>query len=133
MSGESLLHVRLVERLIKHIRNRHECPRGLLVLADHHEFGDNRPGTIEGFTPDVFASDLPATFEVLGEAKTPDDLMTDRSRRQLSAFLNYLAVRPNSTFYLAVPPFTKSRSEAILKTLLTPKHASISIEVIDGV
>lgn len=133
MSGESLIHVRLVERLIRHVQERHECPRGLLLLADHHEFGSNRPATIDGYTPDVFASDLPVTFEVVGEAKTPYDLESHRSRRQISAFLDYLALRPNSTFYLAVPPFTKRRCEAVLNSLLSAKHRRIAIEVIDGV
>mgnify|MGYP001282625953 CR=1 FL=1 len=133
MSGESALHVRLVERLIAHIQDRHPAPRGLLLLADHHAYGANRPSTIDGFTPDVFASDLPATFEVIGEAKTPLDLESPRSARQLAVFLDYLALRPNSSFYLAVAPLTAARTWAVLNRIRRPAHAGVAITVIDGV
>lgn len=133
MSGESALHVRLVERLIAHIQNRHVAPRGLLVLADHHAYGANRPSTIDGFTPDVFASDLPVTFEVIGEAKTPLDLETPRSARQLTAFLDYLALRASSSFCLSVPPFTAARTWTIVNRIRRPDHAGVAITVIDGV
>src|SRR6266404_4270645 len=99
MSGESLIHVRLVERLIMYVRERHCPPRGLLLLADHHSFSTNRPLRIGGFLPDLFASDLPVTFEVLGEAKTPSDLETQRSARQITAFLDHLAVREQRDFH----------------------------------
>jgi hypothetical protein len=132
MSGESAVHVRLVERLIALVRNRHQPPRGLLLLADHPDFGRDRPQTIGGFLPDVFASDLPVTFEVIGEAKTFPDLETDRSLRQIAAFLDYLAVRPGSAFYLTVPPFTAVRARTILRGLLQPHHGAIRIEVHDG-
>ena len=129
MSGESLIHVRLVERLIMYVRERHCPPRGLLLLADHHSFSTNRPLRIGGFLPDLFASDLPVTFEVLGEAKTPSDLETRRSARQITAFLDHLAVRPRSTFYLSVPPFAKGRARSVLDQLIRPEHCGIGIEV----
>ncbi len=132
MSGESPLHTLLVERLIVEVKLRHQPPRGLLLLADHPSFGTNRPPSIGGFLPDLFASDLPATFEVLGEAKTFPDLETDRSARQIGAFLDHLAVRPGSVLYLAVPPFTASRARAMVSALRRPAHARVGLEVIDG-
>lgn len=132
MSGESSLHTHLVERLLEVVRKEHRPPRGLLVLADHPSFGGNRPPSIGGFLPDVFASDLPATFEVLGEAKTMPDLETERSARQLRAFLDHLCVRPGSMFYLAVPPFNAARARAFLLKLQTPLHAPVKVRVIDG-
>lgn len=133
MSGESLVHVRLVERLITHVRTRHCPPRGLLVLADHHTFGANRPPSVGRYTPDLFASDLPVSFEVMGEAKTPLDLETPRSTCQIAAFLDHLALRPGSSFYLSVPPFAKARARTVLARLLQPMHENVHIEVIDGV
>ncbi|WP_146208938.1 hypothetical protein [Azospirillum sp. TSO22-1] len=103
-----------------------------MLLADHPAFGANRPPSIGGFLPDVFASDLPATFEVVGEAKTFPDLESERSARQIRAFLDHLAVRPASTFYLAVPPFTGARARAILNRLCEPAHAHVRLEIIDG-
>lgn len=132
MSGESATHLRLVERLIEHVRTVHRPERGLLILADHHSFGSDRPRTVDGYTPDVFASDLPVTFEVLGEAKTLPDLQTPRSSRQIRAFLDHLAVRPNATFYLFVPPFARAASISVVRLLLLPQHECINIEVIDG-
>lgn len=132
MSGESSVHVLLVERLIEHVRTVHRPERGLLLLADHTSFGSNRPRTIDGFTPDVFASDLPVTFEVLGEAKTLPDLHTPRSSRQILAFLNHLSVRPNGIFYLFVPLFTRAASMSVVRQILRPGHERIRIEVIDG-
>ena len=133
MSGESLVHIRLVEHLIVHVRERHKPPRGLLLLADHRDFGLDRPPSVGGYLPDLFASDLPATFEVIGEAKTPIDLETERSARQIRAFLDHLAVRRGSTFYLSVPPFTKARAQAVLGRLIRAEHAGVTTEVIEGV
>jgi hypothetical protein len=104
-----------------------------LLLADHRAFGLNRPFSIGGYTPDLFASDLPTTFEVVGEAKSASDLETERSGRQIRAFLDHLSLRPDSSFYLSVPPFTRSRAYAILTGLIQPEHSSIHIEVFDGV
>ncbi len=103
------------------------------MLVDHHVFGANRPLSISGFMPDLFASDLPATFEVLGEAKTPLDLETQRSARQISAFLDHLAVRPGSSFYLSVPAFSRARAEAFLCGLIRAEHRTVHVQVIDGV
>ncbi|MHB1101829.1 MAG: hypothetical protein ACYC0C_03400 [Devosia sp.] len=118
--------------MIEHIRRHHVPERGLLVLADHHSCGRNLPYRVGGFLPDVFASDLPATFEILGEAKTLPDLLTTRSHRQITAFLDHLAVRPGSTFYLYVPPFTKTHARSIVNGLLRPAHTTLAIEVLDG-
>ncbi|RWN59372.1 hypothetical protein [Mesorhizobium sp.] len=101
-------------------------------MADHHAHGSNRPSSIDRYTPDLFASDLPVTFEVIGEAKTPLDLETPRSTRQIAAFLDYLALRPNSSFYLSVPPFAIPRSRIILDRLIRPEHAKVKILVIDN-
>lgn len=132
MSGESLHHVRLVEILIRHVELHFRPVGGLLLLADHHRFGGNRPGRIEGYTPDVVASDLPTTFEIVGEAKTPADMDTERSKRQLQAFLDYLCVRPGSVFLLAVPPYVRPRAKAVLHGIWQPAFDRVSVKIIDG-
>ena len=132
MSGESELHRRLVERLVDAVRRDHNPPRGLLVLADHPDFGADRPPSIGGFLPDLFASDLPATFEIIGEAKTVPDLETDRSARQLRGFLDHLCLRPRPFFYLTVPPFWGQRARSLLRSLQGPQHQVIDVRVIDG-
>jgi hypothetical protein len=119
-----------VEHLIAHIGERHSCPRGLLILADHHRFGSDRPWNIGPFTPDVFASDLPTTFEVVAEAKTPGDLMTPRSARQITAFLDHLSLRPQGFFYLGVPWYAVAQGQFVMRKLSRPDHAAVKVEVL---
>lgn len=130
MSGESSLHSSLVERLIAVVTSRHSAPRGMLVLADHHDFGDDRPPQIGGFTPDVFACDVPETFRVLGEAKTPGDLESERSLRQIAAFLDHLSLRAPSTLYVAVPWRFVPRAQGIVRSLRRESHARVHVHVI---
>lgn len=130
MSGESELHIRLVERLVNEVRLRHAVGADVAIFADHHSFGRNRPARIGGYLPDVFASDVPETFRVVGEAKTEGDLQTDRSARQLAAFLDHLALYPKSAFYLAVPWTIVPRARGLLRTLRKVHHECIRIEVL---
>lgn len=130
MSGESALHIRLVEKLIHEVRQRHSDGGDIAIFADHHSFGRNRPTRIGGFFPDLFASDIPETFRVVGEAKTESDLKTDRSERQLAAFLDHLALYPKSAFYLAVPWLLVPRAHSIMKTLRRSAHETVSVEVL---
>jgi hypothetical protein len=127
MSGESALHVNLVERLVAMVEQRHQTTQGIVVFADHHSFGVNQPPMIGGYKPDVFAQDLPETFRIVGEAKTPNDFKSDRSLRQIEAFLNHLALYANSTFYLAVPWFLKGKANFVIRDLSRPEHQSVKI------
>jgi hypothetical protein len=133
MSGESELHVRLVEKLIDTIEQRHITARGIVVFADHHRYGRDRPPQIGGFTPDVFASDVPVTFRVVGEAKTADDLQTDRSLRQIAAFLDHLSLYPQSTLYLAVPWFVAPRARGLIQVVRRSEHAAVVTEILQCV
>lgn len=130
MSGESLLHIRLVECLERQVRERHSTERGLLMLVDHDRYGRDRPHRINGYDPDLFASDLPATFEVLGEAKTGSDLMRPRSLAQIAAFIEYLSLQPKGWFYLCVPPLSVGRARQVLKDAGASAHANLEAKVI---
>src|SRR5262245_28477827 len=131
MSGESAQHVKLVERLIATIEERHQTTRGIVVFADHHRFGkDHKPPTIGAYKPDVFAQDVPETFRIIGEAKTPNDFNNDRSLCQIAAFLDHLALRTNSAFYLAVPWFLKGRANFVIRHLSKPEHRLVKITVL---
>ena len=130
MSGKSELHIRLVEKLIHEVRQRHSAGADIAIFADHHSFGRNRPTRIGGFFPDLFASDVPETFRVVGEAKTEADLKTDRSERQLAAFLDHLTLYPKSAFYLAVPWLLAPRARSVMKGLRVPAHDAVRVEVL---
>lgn len=130
MSGESLEHVRLVERLIGIVQKNHTTGRGLMIFADHHDYGRDLPPQIGGFTPDLFAHDLPTSFRVVGEAKTPNDLESPRSLRQLRAFLVHLSLNENGTLYLAVPWYVVPRATHVLNRLKQSCQTTVVTSVI---
>jgi hypothetical protein len=130
MSGESARHRRLVESLIEVIERRHQTVPSVVIFADHHRFGSELPPTIGYFTPDVFACDVPATFRVIGEAKTRDDLETERSRRQLTAFLDHLSLYPLGALWLAVPFHVAPRARHLIKSIRRPEHQAVVVEIL---
>jgi hypothetical protein len=123
----------LVERLEQVVQERHPVERGLLLLLDHDRYGRNRPQYCNGFCPDLFASDLPTTFEVIGEAKTGADLCRPRARQQIAAFLDYLSWRQSAFFYLCVPLLVVPRASFLLSQLRQPAHERIHVQVIPDV
>lgn len=126
---ESAHHTDLVIKLARAVRDRHDAP-GIVVLADHQDYGPNRPWQIEGFVPDVLANDLHTGFEAIGEAKTPADLETERSLRQIKAFLRHLALRPGSRFYLGVRWGYEARAQLVLSSLLARSELDVPSEVL---
>ena len=76
-----------------------------------------KPPIIEGYVPDVFVTDVPITTTLIGEAKTRLDLETDRSRRQITAFLSYLSKTPRGIFVLSVPMIAGATARHLLSEL----------------
>jgi hypothetical protein len=130
MSGESRTHTTLVENLIQVVDLRHKHTRGFTMFADHHRFGSDRPPMIGGFTPDLFASDVPESFRIIGEAKTSSDLDCVRTHFQIRAFLQHLSLYENGRFYLAVPLFAGPRARHLVKSLLGSVEAKVITEVL---
>lgn len=126
---ESAHHTDLVMKLAKAVRDRHDGP-GMVVLADHQEYGPNRPWPIDGFVPDVLANDLLTGFEAIGEAKTPVDLESERSLRQITAFLHHLSLRPGSRFYLGVRWGYEARAQLVLASVLSRAGLEVPSEVL---
>ncbi len=87
---------------------------GLLVYADLPSFGRDKPRPVAGYIPDVFAVDAPETVRILGEAKTPIDFESERSCRQIKAFLLHLARVQNGAFYLSVPSSYRARASGLI-------------------
>jgi len=83
-----------------------------------------KPNRIDGFVPDVYAFDAPLTTVIIGEAKTRDDLETERSRKQITAYLSYLGQQQSGIFILAVPWHAKRRAQAIVDALRTETGAT---------
>jgi hypothetical protein len=130
LSGESARHRFLVERLLETVETRHQGVRSVVIFADHHRFGSQLPPTIGAFTPDVLVTNVPATFRLIGEAKTRDDLESDRSRRQLTAFLDHLALNPPSALWLAVPFDLAPRARLLIRSIRRPDHDGVNVEIL---
>ncbi len=101
-----------------------------MVFADHRGFGVNQPPMIGGYKPDLFVQDVPETFRVIGEAKTPTDFNDDRSMRQIAAFLHHLSLYPNASFYLAVPWLLQERARNVMRGLKNKCHDSVRITIL---
>ncbi|MDN4631973.1 hypothetical protein QCD71_10645 [Sphingomonas sp. PsM26] len=102
------------------------------MLVDHDRYGRDRPHHCGGYCPDLFASDLPTTFEVIGEAKTSSDIERPRSHRQLAGFLEHLSVQQEAYLYVCVPHPTVVRARTIIARIRTPADAAVRVEVIAG-
>lgn len=131
MSRESSLHVNLVEAAVAEIRRRHCSLYSLTVFVDLPSAGRDRPQMIGGYVPDIFAIDTPETCRIIGEAKTPLDCETPRSRLQFVAFLSHLSRFPNALFYLAVPWPYRVRAHTLIDAAAQAAGASsVALQVI---
>ena len=115
---ESEIHARLVKAIIEHLEVRLGMIDEIMVQDDSTQpLRGERPQKVNGFVPDVYATDVPMTRKVIGEAKTAKDLETVHSRQQITTFLEYLSHTPNSLFVLAVPSGLKARARWVIKEL----------------
>lgn len=84
--------------------------------------------------PDVYAFDAPLTTVIIGEAKTQDDLETERSRKQLAAYLSYLGHQQTGILILAVPWQVKRRAKQVVESLRAQTGAaSVKTVMLDDV
>lgn len=113
---ESIQHVRLVEKTIEYIHVYIGVGYSFSVLHDlPASLGADKPPRIEGFVPDIYAQDTPATLTVIGEAKTANDLATAHTERQLLAFFRHLETQPRGILVIAVPWVTRAAASSLLK------------------
>jgi hypothetical protein len=131
--GESSEHFKLVRAIRAYIAQAFTSHRGLAYFVDSVESTrESKPPRILGHVPDVYVVDVPTTFTIIGEAKTIRDIQTERSREQIAAFLEFLALRPNSTFILAVPlPATIIARTIINSSLVRACPSPIRVIVLD--
>ena len=115
MSGESETHVALVSNLASMVLDLHGNTGNLSLFLDDQAPETQRPQRINGHLPDLYAEDVPRTFVVIGEAKTRSDLLSTRSKIQISSFFQYLSLFDRSFFYLAVPVFTQPVANTLIR------------------
>lgn len=123
--SESSTHASLVQALIAFAGRELGALADLAVREDGvRPLRGERPPRINGYVPDVFATDVPTTSTLVGEAKTRADLETDRSQGQISAFLAYLAQTPGGIFVLGVPPSAVATGRRLVERLNAPYAAA---------
>jgi hypothetical protein len=113
--AESTNHSALVQTIIRYIGKEHSHCGVLHDLPS--AIGSEKPSRIGGFVPDVYAFDAPLTTIIIGEAKTRNDLETERSRKQISAFLSFLGLQATGIFILAVPWHLKRSAAAFVESI----------------
>ena len=132
--AESLEHSALIQIIIKYIQRDYSNIPALGIVHDlSGTLHGEKPNRIGGFVPDVYACDAPLTTIIIGEAKTPDDLETERSRKQITAFLSFLGHQQAGVFILAVPWQLKRRADMIVSTLRNAVGAThVQTVTLDG-
>jgi hypothetical protein len=131
---ESATHASLVQAVIMFAEREFGAFVEIAVREDAvRPMRGERPPRIEGYTPDVHATDVPTTKTIVGEAKTQRDLETDHSRRQIAAFLRHLSNTPGGVFVLAVPLAAGATARRLLAELNAPfVNATTRLVVLDG-
>ena len=132
---ETAAHAELVRAIIDHVHQEFEDLTELAVGADSVAFlRSSRPPRIGRYVPDVYATNVPTTKTLIGEAKTRRDLETGHSRAQISAFLKHLAHTPNGIFVLSVPLIAAATARRIVVQLSRPfVAANTRIVILDGI
>lgn len=130
---ESERHARLVKAIIAYLEMRVGTLSEIMVRDDSvRPLRGERPPRLPRYIPDVYATDVPTTKTMIGEAKTARDLETGHSHKQIASFLEYLSHTPNSLFILAVPYDRKARARWLLAELAGPLGGNVpEVEVID--
>lgn len=120
----------MVAMLKGHIAAKHGQSEDLAVFADDFAGQDTRPPRISGFLPDVYAKRVLRNVEIIGEAKTSNDVTSVRSVRQISAFYEYLSVIQCSYFYLAVPWFAKPKAVRLIEEMRR-LHSGVKSRIVE--
>ncbi|HEV7511425.1 MAG TPA: hypothetical protein VGO27_06980 [Candidatus Acidoferrum sp.] len=114
--SETLQHTQLVSVILRWIHNKHMLTPGFLLYCDSPTaLNTEKPPNVDGFYADVYGVTSPPLITVLGEAKTIPDIDSERSFRQICAFLSFLSVRPDPTFVFAIPWQAKATAKNLVR------------------
>ena len=131
---ESVQHMQLVERIVRYIARVHGPSGDVIVFHDlPGPLGCEKPPRISGFVPDVYATNMPHSITLLGEAKTEDDLETYHSRQQIKAYLAFLSQCHHGKFILAVPWQLAATAWNLVKASHTHGTRMPEVVILDGV
>ena len=121
--AESPEHKRLVKSLIEHMKQE-----GYEITCATHEGYTQCPET-EGRIPDVKGTSK-EELNAIGEAKSPNDLDSDRTKGQFKVFSNREMKKGKSQgkdvpFYIGIPKGSEKQLEDCLKELGLDKKPNI--------
>ena len=111
---ESALHVELIIELEEYVNSIIEpgsCPVLVDLLGRPPQ---GKPFLLNGFIPDLF---VPSPFYIIGEAKTANDLESERSLQQLESYIRYLANHRTGRLVVAVPLPLINRAKRVVRLL----------------
>lgn len=77
------------------------------------------PPILNGFRPDIFAISKDNTAFLVGDAKTSTDVESNRTREQLTGFIEWLSSKEMGYIVLGVPWVSKASAMSLLKFLLS--------------
>jgi hypothetical protein len=128
--SETLQHTQLVSVILQWIHKKHRVTPGFLLYCDSPTIlNTEKPPTVDGFYADVYAVTSPPSITVLGEAKTIPDIDSERTFRQICAFLSFLSVRPEPTFIFAIPWQARATAKNLVR-LASKKVTRFSVTTV---
>ena len=129
--SQSDLHRHLVIQVVKALEAR--FPSMSFITDVQQKPGDKVPPLIDGFRPDVYASEAFSSSIIIAEAKTDGDLNNEHTNNQIVAFVNYLERRRDGFFVLSVTGCGADRARTLLRFACQLTHVnSTAIAVFDG-
>ncbi len=128
---ESLNHTQLLARLLRYVQHTFEADDNAVILHDlPSAIGCEKPPMIDGFRPDLYASNGSLQTVIIGEAKTSKDLETAHSWEQYRAYARHLATCAHPTFILAVPWALRVRAKTLMRLASEEAGASGIVRVV---
>ena len=129
--GESDHHIRLVDQLVKWIHDNLKIEVIDFVLKDSPA-SKEKPPNINGYIPDVYATNNSRERIVIGEAKSSSDLESRNTKSQLDALVEYCCSRSNITIVLAVPWDKVRLAKSLLRNIKKKYNCQTDSIVIDN-
>lgn len=114
----SQCHENLVLAILNWLQIQRQAAGEISISADCVSCGHlPNPPALNGFIPDVYAVGIVQTITIIGEAKTPRDLETPRSRAQFESFIMHLANLRMSQLVIATPWVSVNSAKAIIRSI----------------
>ena len=127
-------HEELVSQLVAWIVTNYATQRPCILTDRVGVLGESRPTSIDGFIPDVYCTLSANNFIIIGDAKTPNDLKSIHTRRQLRAFMRHLSIIGGGQLIVSTQWICTNSVKTILRRLqFVEQISSVTTAVVDEV